>query len=164
MNASSACRAQRDPVDEEQDAGDDARIEQPLDESRRRARLAGAGSHLDQQLAPSAQDFGGQRLDAFDLVVAVDDLPVDGNRRQITPVPARGDPPFKVVLRKEARDLARVGVGFAIEKPHFLAVRQEDERHAELFGVVLPLVLGCDGMGARPLGFQRRHRPTLAVA
>ena len=30
---------QRDPVDEEQYAGDDARVEQPLDEGYRRARL-----------------------------------------------------------------------------------------------------------------------------
>ncbi len=37
---------QRDPVDEEQDAGDDARLEQPLDEGRRRSRLAGPRRHL----------------------------------------------------------------------------------------------------------------------
>ena len=61
-------------------------------------------------------------------------------------------------------DRARVGVGLPVEEPYFLAVRQEDERHAELFGVVLPLVLCRHRIGARALGFQRRHRPALPVA
>ena len=127
---------QRDAVDEEQHAGDDARFEQPFDEGCRRARLAGSCRHFDQQLAPSARDLSEKRLDAFDLVVAVDNPAVGGNPRQVAPDPARGDPPLQVVLGKEARDLARVGVGLPVEEPHFLAVRQEDERHAELFGVV----------------------------
>ena len=100
----------------------------------------------------------------FDLVVAVDDLPLDGDGRQVAAVLARGDPPLEVVLCIEARDLARVGVGLPIQKPHFLSVRQEDERYAELFGVVPALVLRRNGIGARPLRLQRRHRPPLPVA
>jgi len=57
----------------------------------------------------------GQRLDARDLIVAVGDLPVDGDRRQVTPDPARGDPPLQVVLGVETRDLARVGVCLPIQ-------------------------------------------------
>ena len=79
---------QRNPINEEQDAGDDACLEQPLDEGRRRACLAGSRRHLDQQLAPPVRDFGAQRLDAVYLVIAVDDLPIGGDRRQVEPHPA----------------------------------------------------------------------------
>ena len=154
MNASSACRASAIRSTRNRNAGDDARLEQLLDEGRRRARLAGPRRHLDQQLAPPARHFGGQRLDTFDLVVAVDD-PADL---------ARGDPPFEVILGIETRDLARVGIRLAIKQPHFFAVRQESERHVELFGVVPPLVLRRNGIGARSLGFERRHGPALPVA
>ena len=44
---------QRDAVDQEQHAGDDARLEQALDERCRGAGLAGSRRHFDQQLAPS---------------------------------------------------------------------------------------------------------------
>ena len=54
----------------------------------------------------------GQRLDARDLIVVIGDLPVDGDRRQVTPDPARGGPPLQVALGVETRDLARVGVRF----------------------------------------------------
>ena len=155
---------QGDPIDQEQHAGDDARLEQPLDEGCRRAGLAGPRRHLDQQLPPAARDFGGQRLDAFDLVVAVDDLPVDGDRRRVAAHPARGDPSFEVVLRVEACDRACVGVRLPIQEPHFLAVRKEDERDAELLGVMSSLVLRRDRIDARPLGLQHRHGPALPVA
>ena len=126
--------------------------------------FAGPGRHLDQQLAPPVRDFGGQSFNALDLVVAVDDLLIDGDGRQVAADLPCGDPPFEVVLGVEARDLARMGVRLPFHEPHFLAVRQEDERYAELFGVVLPLTLRPDRLGARPLGFQRRHGPALPVA
>ena len=56
-----------------QDTGDDTGLEQALDEGRGRAGLAGSRRHLDEQPAASARHFGGQRLDAIDLVVAIDD-------------------------------------------------------------------------------------------
>ena len=43
-----------------------------------------------------------------------------------------------------------------VEELHFLAVRQEDEQDADLFGVVLPPVPGRDAIGARAPGLQRR--------
>ena len=91
-------------------------------------------------------------------------LPLDLGGRQVAAVLARRDPPLEVVLRMEARNLAGVAVGFPVEEPHFLAVRQEYERHAELFGVVPALVLRRDRIGARPLGLQRRHGAALTVA
>ncbi len=155
---------QRDPVDEEQDAGDGSGLEQPLDEGRRRARLAGSGCHLDQHLVAAARDFGGQGLDARDLVVAVDDCAVDFDGGEVAAKRARGDPPFEVVLREEADDPARVRVRFSVEEPDLLAVRQEDERHAQLEGIVAPLVLRQDRVDACALGFERRQRPALTVA
>ncbi len=89
---------QGDPVHQEQHPGDDARLEPPLDDGRRRARLAGARRHLDQQLAPPARALGGQRLKTFDLVGAVDDFPVDHDLRQVAPPPPDGDPPLQVGL------------------------------------------------------------------
>ena len=164
MNASSAWRASAMRSTRNRTRGDDARLEQPLDEGRRRAGLAGPRRHLDQQLASPPRDLGGQRLDAGDLVVAVDDPPVDGDRRQVATDPARGAPPFEVVLLVEARDLSGVGIRLPIQEPHFLAVREEDERHAELFGVVPTLILRRNGIDARALGLQRRHRSALPVA
>ena len=121
---------QRNPVDEEQDTGDDARLEQPLDEGGGSARLAGSRCHLHLKFATSVRDFGGQRLYAFDLAIKVNDPSVDFDLGQIAAALAHCDPPFKVVLGVEAGDLARMGVGFAVKKPHLLAVRQEGERHA----------------------------------
>ena len=155
---------QLDPVDQEQDAGDDARLEQPLDESRRGTGLAGSRRHLHQQAAPPVRDFGGQGFDAFDLVVAVDDLPVDGHRGQIAAHPACGDPPLQVVLGIETRNFSGVGIRFPVQEPHFVAVRQENERDVELFGIVPSLVLRGDRIDAGPLGLQYRHRPSLPVA
>ena len=66
--------SQGDPVHEKQDARDDSGLEQTLDESRRCPGLSGACRHLDQQLAVAAQNLGRQRLDAIELVVAIDYL------------------------------------------------------------------------------------------
>ena len=129
-----------------------------------RCGSAGSGRHLDQQLAAAEQHFAGQRHDAFDLVVAVDDLPVDCDPRQVAANPARGDPTFEIVLCIEARDLARVGIRLSVQKPHFLAARQEAERHADLPRVVPCLVLRRDGIDARALGLDHRHGPALPVA
>ena len=70
----------------------------------------------------------------------------------------------EVVLGKEPRDFTSVGIFVPLEKPHFVAVRQEHERHAELCGVVPTLILRRNGIDARPLGFQHRHGPALPVA
>jgi hypothetical protein len=55
---------QGDAIHQEQDAGNGVRLEQPLDKRRRRAGLAGAGRHFDQQLAPPLADFAAQGVDA----------------------------------------------------------------------------------------------------
>ena len=57
-----------------------------------------------------------------------------------------------------------MGGGLPIQKPYFLAVRQEDERYAELLGVVAALILCRNGIDARTLCLQHRHGPSLAVA
>ena len=77
---------------------------------------------------------------------------------------ARGDSPFQIVLRKEGGYRSGVGVGFAIEEPHFLAVRQEDERHPKLSGAGACLVVRRDGIDARAFGFEHRHRATLPAS
>ncbi len=151
-------------VHKEKDPCDDARLEQPLDESRRRARLAGSRGHLDQQFASSLHDLGAERLDALDLIMAVDYLPVDGDGRRVAPDLARRQPPFQVVLRVEARDLPCVSVGFTVEEPYLLAVREKDEWYAELLGIVPTLVLGPDRIDGRSLCLKCRHGATLAVA
>ena len=155
---------QRDAVHEEQDAGHDARLEQALDECRRRAGLAGPRRHLDKQLAPAVRHLGRQRLDARDLVVAIDDPSVDLDTAQFQPVPAGGDTPLQVVWGIEGREPPCVGVRLAVEEPDLLAVRQEDERRAELLGVVAALILRRDGVDAGALGLDRRKRPSGPVA
>ena len=85
---------ERDAVHEEQDARHYAGLEQPVDERRRRARLAGPGGHLHQQLTAPVRNLGGQGLDAGDLVPAIHDPPVDLDAGQIQPIPAGSDPPL----------------------------------------------------------------------
>ena len=155
---------QSDPVNEEQHPSDGAGLEEPLDERGGGSRLAGAGRHLHQQVAPSAGDFRAQLVDAIYLVVAVHDAPVGFDAGKVATNTPGGDLSLQIVLRIEARDLPRMRVGLAVEKQHVLAVREEDERHFELLGVVAPLILRGYRIGARPLGFQRRHGTPLAVA
>ena len=155
---------QRDPVDQEQDAGDGAGLEQALDEGRGGARLAGPGRHLDQQLAPPARDFVAQRLDASGLMVPARDGPVDRDRRQVAPDRPDRDPALQVVLRIEAGDPPRMGVRVAVQEPYLLAVRQEDEGDGEPFRVVDALVARRGQVGARALGLDDGHRAPGAVA
>ena len=150
---------QCDPIDQEEDASNDARLEQPLDEGRRRARLAGSGRHLHQQFAPPARYLGGKRFDTFDLVIAVDDFSVDGSVRQIAAQLADGDSSFQIVLRIKPRNLPRMGIALAIQKPHAIAIRQKNEWHLHLLGIMLPLPARRNGVNPLPLRLQRRHRP-----
>ena len=113
---------QGDPVHQKQHAGHRASFEEPFDERSGRSRLAGPGRHLDQQVAASVGDFAAERVDALDLVVAIHDPPVGLHCREVAANAPGGHPSLQVVLRIEARDLARVCVGRAVEKPHFLAV------------------------------------------
>ena len=57
-----------------------------------------------------------------------------------------------------------MGVGFAVEEPDLLAVRQKRERDTQLLGVVAALVLRPDRLDPRVLRLQRRHRAARAVA
>ena len=152
-----------DAVHQEQDAGHETRVEQPFDEGRRRAGLAGSRRHLHEQLAPAVRHFGGQSLDARDLVVAIDDPPVDLDAGQFQPIPAGGDPPLQVVGGIDSGDLPRVPVRLAVEEPDLFPVRQERERDAELLGVVASLILRLKGVDAGALGLDRRHGPPRAV-
>ena len=99
-------RGERYPVHQEEDAGDRAGLEQALDERRRGAGLAGPRRHLHQELAPAARHLVGQGLDAVDLVVAVHDLPVDGDIGQRAAGRPRSDPALQVLLRPEGGDRA----------------------------------------------------------
>ena len=89
---------QSDAVEQEQHAGDDAHLEQAFDECGRGSGLAGSRRRFDQQRALSMRDLGGQRLSAFDPIVAIDNPPVDVDDRQAAAVPARHDLPLEVVL------------------------------------------------------------------
>ncbi len=115
----------------------------------RPARLAAPASNSHLMKAAAVRDTGGESLDALDLIVAIDGPPIDRDAGQIA---ARGNPLFQVVLRTEARDLPGMRIDLVGEEPRFLAIRQEDERYAELLGVVVALVLcfnrvdaGADG-------------------
>ena len=57
-----------------------------------------------------------------------------------------------------------MGICLSVQKPHFLAVRQEAERHADLPRVVPSLVLRRDGIDARSLDLNHRHELALPVA
>ena len=108
--------------------------------------------------------LGGQGLDARDLVVAIDDPPVDLDVGQFQPIPAGGNPPLQVVLGVEGGNLPRVGVRLAIQEPDFFPVRQEHERYAELLGVVTSLILRRNGVDAGALGLDSRHGSPRPVA
>ena len=140
------------------------RLEQALDERRGRPRFPGPRCHLHEQPAPAVRDLDGQGLDARDLVLAIDDPPVDLDAGQFQPVPAGRDPPLQVVRGVEGGDLPRVGVRLTVEEPSLLAVRQEHERHAELLGVVAALILRLDRVDAGALGFERCQGSSRSVA
>ena len=101
---------------------------------------------------------------ALDLIVPVHDPAVRFDGGQVATNPPRGDPTLQVILRIEARDLPRMGVGFAVEKPHLLAVRKEGERNVELGGVVATLILCRDWIDPGVLRLQRRHGTAGTVA
>ena len=128
------------------------------------AGLAGPRRHLDEELAPSARHLVREGLEAIDLVAAVDDSLVDWHVGEGAAYCAGRDPALEILLRVEGRDWARVSVRIAVEEPHLVAVREEDERNHELFRVVAPLVLGGDRVDARALRLHHRHRSTGAVA
>jgi len=55
-------------IDDEKRAGDPACLEQAFQQRGGGARLAGAGGHLDQHLAPAIGDFTTHRFDAGSLM------------------------------------------------------------------------------------------------
>ena len=155
---------QRDPVHQEEDAGDRAGLEQALDEGCRGTGLAGPRRHLHQELAPSPRHLRRERLDAVDLVAAVRNLAVDRDVGQRASYRSRGDPAFQIVLGVEGRDLAGVGVPVAVQEAHLLAVREEDEGDIEPRRVMDALVLRGEWPGARALGLDDGHGPPGAAA
>ena len=116
------------------------------------------------RLGKRLRDLVRQRLDAVDLVAAVNDLPVDRDVDQRAANRLGCDPALKVLLRIEGRDFACVGVRVSVQKPHLVAVRQEHEGNSEQLRVVPTLVLGGDRLDARALGLDHRHRSPGAVA
>ena len=154
---------ERDPVHQEENAGDGTGLEQPLDERHRGAGLSGPRGHLHQELAPAARDLVGQRLDAVDLVAAVHDLPVDRDVDQRTANHPRRDSTFQVFLRIEGGDSTCVSVHVAVHELHLVAVREKHEGDFEECRIVTALVLGGDGLDARALGLDYGHRSPGAV-
>ena len=51
-----------------------------------------------------------------------------------------------------------------VPEPHFLAVGEEDERHAQLLRIRPRLPRRIGRVGGRPLGLDDRQRPPIAVA
>ena len=89
---------------------------------------------------------------------------VGGDGGKVSTDSASGNLAFEVVLGVEGGDLAGVGIGVAVEQPHFLAVGEEGERHVEFGGVVAALILRGDGIDAGVLRFERGHGAAGAVA
>jgi len=151
---------ERDAIDEKENAGDGIRFEQAFDQGRGGPRLAGAGRHFNEHLAPTAIDFPAERFDARGLVIALDDVLVDGNRKWITPDMPGCGPSFQVTLQKERLDGA--GERFALPFPEadFFAVGEEDIGHFELRGVGLACTSASAGLIAALLAsITARARP-----
>jgi hypothetical protein len=140
------------------------RIEQALDQRRRHPRLARAGGHLDQQLAPPLPHRPAQALDAGALVAASGHPGVDGDRgRRHAQVPD-GDPPLQRVLAEDRGHRAEMRILVEVAKADLLAVGQEHEGQLERRGIAERLRLGSSQAYARPLRLQHGERLPAPIA
>ena len=156
---------QGDAVDQEQHAGDVVGLEQAFDEGRRGARLAGAGRHLDQQLAPAGVHLTAQGVDAFTLVVAAGNPGVDRLGQWIDPNLALGVAAFQVDLAEKARDLARIGLRSVVPEQDLVAIGQKDVGHVvQLLGIGAALRRGLLQVYRGALGLDHRCGPPVPVA
>ncbi len=155
---------QRYAIDQEQHTGEAAGLEKALDEGGCGAGLAGAGGHLDQQLAPPGGHLAAQGVYAVDLVVAARNARVYGYGQRVALHLGRGGAALQVGLREEGLDGAREGVALPFPESDFLAVGEKDVGHAQLAGIAPGLRLGLPRADGGTLGLDHGQGAAVAVA
>jgi hypothetical protein len=154
----------RDPIDDEEHTRHGIRFKEPLDERRGGAGLACARGHLDEKLPPAGGKLAAKRIEAIDLIVALDDAPVDGNGERIASHDRGRDPALEIRLREERLDPPRVGLVLPVPETDLLAIREKHVRDAEVRRVGLGLRFGDAEDRLCALGFNDCERPAVSVA
>ena len=88
---------------------------------------------------------------------------VDGDAERVAADLAGCLPSGKIILAEYCFDAPEMRILGFVPEPHFLAIRQEDERYIELVGVALPLCLTCAQIDAGALCLQHGKRPARSV-
>lgn len=115
-------------------------------------------------LPPAGGRLAAERIGAIDLVVALEDVPVDGNGERIASHDRGRDPPLEIRLREEGLDPPRVRLVLPAPETDFPAVREKHVRNTKMRRVGLCLGFGDTEDRLRALGFDDCKRPAVAVS
>ena len=148
---------QRDAVHQKEHPRDRVGLEQALDEGGCGTRLAGACGHFHQQLSSAVGDLATERIDACDLIVALDDPAIDGDLPEVAAQRVGGCAALEIILLEEGLDHPGEGFALPIPEPDLVTVGQEYIGHTQVLCIGLGLSGGVSRADRESLGLDHRQ-------